>query len=247
MAIKPFYGSRKESDTKKFNAAMEGLTSLYSPVKGGKKKLAAELNVSTSTLNRWIKGKGKPKDIEKLNTITKKYSSLKNTIKDESKAEKFRDKKKKEIAADKLIKPVTIIVEDLNKWLDRNFQKRYGQILKWDYFRNMVNTKGFNYVKYLSDNPREGLFLRTPDEYIMGNTFLQFVGVTMTYPFTDKDRQIFLRRMVRLVSGLRDNPTGTDSEAIEVMRKNTDRARELFYSGDNVRNKIEDFIGYYFD
>lgn len=245
--MKPFYGSRASSDTKKFNESIDNLTKLYSGIKGGKKLLASELGISTSTLNRWAKGKAKPKDMDVFNKVNKKSSSLKNTLKDENKIEKFKVKKKKEIEQIKLSIP-RIITESVETWLDRLFQQRYKNILKWDYFRNMLRSNGYHWVKYLSNNTYEGMILKTPDEYIIGKTFLQMVGISMQYPYNDENRQLFIRRAIRTATMINDNPLDSQTEeAVKTFEQNTTRARIIFYSGDDVKNKIENFIGYFFD
>lgn len=245
---KPFYGSRKNSDTAKFNESLQGLNSLYSQVKGGKNKLASELGVSRSTLTRWISGKSKPKDMDKFNSITKKYSSLKKTISNEQKSASFIERKTKEVKKQKSAKltPPKIVVQNLFTWLSKNFEKEYGEIRKYEYLVNMLIENDFHFVKFISDNPKEGLFLRSADEYIMGNSFVYFVGVKFEYPFTKEQQQIFFRRMVRINSGLRENPTEDTQESIDTLRRDIENARGKFYSGDENKRDKENFIGYYF-
>lgn len=250
---KPFYGANKTEDTVKFNKAITDLSTLYGDA-NAKRKLADELKVSPSTLRRWETGKSKPRDFEKFESVLNKHTALKPTIKNHDRREKFIERKspnkkklKKGITGGPKIKHEKIIVEDIETWFQKHHHERYKNVEKYDYLRNMLREHGFKYAKYLSTNSYEAMFLRTPDEYIMGKTFMYMVGVTVAYPFNDTARRILIRRLPRLAKLIQENPEGDSPEAIKVMIDNTDKARDTFYSGDGIHNKIENFFGYYFE
>lgn len=235
---KSFYASNKAKDLKDFREAIEGLEQLYSEAgKGNKKQLAKKFDISPSTLNRWIKGESLPSD-ENFAKLKNSYRAYKPTIKNENKKKKFVEKLKKTIKKEaEEEKRKKLQYMDANKWLDLYFEKRYHEAKLWEYFRMLIDEKGLTLVGYYLENPKEGVFLTSRKQNIIKSTFMHMIGITHNYPYEMADNQVFIRRIPRIATGLREKP-----KSINDFHK----VRSIFYSGENM-DKIENFIGYYFD
>lgn len=231
---KSFYASNKAKDIRDLKEATEGLSKLFSEAKN-KKGLAEKLGVSPSTFRRWETGKSYPSD-EHFEKLKNTYRGYKRTINNPEMKKNFLEKeKKKQKQQREKVKRTKMQFMNLDKWLDLHYHNRYKEAHKYEYFRILVQEKNLNYAGFYLDNPKEAVFLTHKKQPIIKETFLHMIGITHNYPYEDADNQIFIRRLPRVASGIRD------------LQPNIfDRARKIFYSGENA-DKIENFFGFYFD
>lgn len=231
---KSFYASNKQKDIKDLKEAVKGLSDLFGQAKN-KKGLAEKLGVSPATLRRWEQGKSFPSD-ENFEKLKNTYKGYKRTIKDPTLTEKFVTKEKRKKSNKRIQKKKSQMqFMDVDKWLDKHYHNRYKEALKYEYFRILIQERGIKYAGFYLSNPKEAVFLTSKKQPIIKENFLHMIGVTHNYPYDDASNQMFIRRLPRVASGIRD-----------LQANIFDRARSIFYSGENA-DKIENFIGFYFD
>lgn len=231
---KAFYASAKQKDIKDLQEATKGLSKLFGDAKD-KKGLAEKLGVSPSTFRKWETGKSYPSD-ENFEKLKNTYRGYKRTIETPELKEKFTTKQKKKKTTARKKKNKTLMqFMNADKFLDKYYHNRYKEAIKYEYFRLLIQEKDLKFAGYYLDNPKEAVFLTTKKQPIIKETFMHMIGVTHNYPYNDASNQMFIRRLPRVASGIRD-----------LNRNIFDNAREIFYSGENA-DKIENFIGFYFD
>lgn len=246
MAKKPyyFYGADKQKDIARFQKASSELLSLFTEAKNVP-ELEKKLGVSRETIRKWGAGQARPNkyDVDRIENVFKIHNGYAPTIQNPERRKNWVEKNlpspKKKLTKKAPPKAPEVITEDIDTWLDRNFQKRYHMVEKYPYFRSLISERGLKYVMYMSNNKREGIFVKSDNQQIIKDKFLYMAGIIENgySQVTDIDRRVQIRRIPRV---------GTMVNKLENIEAIIKKARTIFYSGANIEN-IENFIGAWFD